>query len=781
VRPWRRGAALAGVVAFGSLAAAAAPLEFSFDLPQAATTSAAAYDARGHLLRTLWRGEVLVAGAHHGHWDGLDDQGRPADQRTVEIRLIQHQVRYVWEGVVGNSSDSFDPAQVHKAYLPPSSIVVAGPRAYYAVGYNEAQGGIHGFDLDRPQRDLRPPYPADAFAAISMLAADATDLYWANTGGLSKTSFVGVFDTALGRVREFAAGTSVCLQRRPGGDCYGDQFHPGVIDVGWEASARPTGIAVQAQGRMLAVAHGGQGRIALFDKRSGQPLGQLELPLAPEALNQIAFAPGGDLWVVSGAAVLRYTGLGSAPRLVRRIDGLTRPLALAAVPGDDGSVWVAEGGAKQQVERFDGDGQVTAVIGAPGGALRDPAVRSDRLCFVLQPGIEQTALAAGGDGSLWVVDTCNNRMLRYRDGGRSDTEIAYLPHVYASTVDHGNPRRVFANYLEFDVDNDSPLTPGRSWRLVRNWLGGLPRQLQGKDACNVGFGGFRTVETLGNGRTYGLVASGGRDYIVELPAAGGLRVVRALAAAGPGRTPMVMYENGDLGQAVLGSGRQQVVRLALQGFDAASDPVWDPAPRVIASVPTQEGTPFDRGAFSGIQGPRFPVTASGMVAFLDPSVKGNEGFHLGATRLGDDHWLWLASPSGRLDGRGSFQTQAIDHSVNYGGNTLWGLGRQLIFGYHGEFFTDLGNGRVGQANQFMHFLDDGLFVGQFGAPSTRPPAPGMSGNAFSPTLVRAGDRLFLYHNDESTQGGIHRWRIDGWQQIRELSGTSLDGVPIVLR
>jgi hypothetical protein len=80
-------------------------------------------------------------------------------------------------------------------------------------------------------------------------------------------------------------------------------------------------------------------------------------------------------------------------------------------------------------------------------------------------------------------------------------------------------------------------------------------------------------------------------------------------------------------------------------------------------------------------------------------------------------------------------------------------------------------GGVGQANQFMHFDESGLFIGQFGQPSTRPAPPdmaGLSGNAFSPTLVRDGPQLYLYHNDESTQGGVHRWRIDGWDDIGDV-------------
>jgi hypothetical protein len=253
----------------------------------------------------------------------------------------------------------------------------------------------------------------------------------------------------------------------------------------------------------------------------------------------------------------------------------------------------------------------------------------------------------------------------------------------------------------------------------------------------------------------------------------------------------VLYENGDLGWALLGGGTQTLLRQPFLGFDAQGEARWSESPERIASVPMRPGSPHERGAFSGLVGPRFPITASGRVILFDPSVTGNEGFHLGAAALGGDDWLWMASPSAPIDGRGSFQTReadrklrAADRGIQYGGNVVMAVERQIVFGFHGEFYTDQSNGKVGQANQFMHFHDSGLFIQQFGVPSTRATmdAPaGVSGNAFSPTLVRAGDRLYLVHNDESTHGGVHRWRIDGWRSIAELRGVAAGAAVVELR
>lgn len=782
MRGWLCGLAL---LASALAAHAASETVIQFSLPVAATTSAGIYGDDGRLVRTLWRGLPLPAGPQSLVWNGLDDSGRSVAPARYTVRLLHHRVKHIWEGVIGNSSSAEGGTRVHKAYLPPASLVIEGDQAIYAVGYNEQQPGLHGFRLAAPQLNTRPLPSTDTFAAYGMIATDGRRLYWTNTGGMSTTTFVGALDLANGERHTFSAGRAICLHHHvKTRECYRAHAYDSVIDVQTDPTQLPTGIAVQRAGRVLAVAHGAAGLVRLFDKTTGEALGSISVDLAPQALNQLAMSPDGDLWVISGEQVLRYTGLPAQPRVLRAVGPIARALAIAT-PVNDDVLWVADGGASQQLRRFDATGTPGAVIGRPGGQGTDPAVTADRLCFRGRTGREQTGLAISDAGDVWVADTCNNRMLRFRHGeSTSDAQVAYLPAVYASTADHRNTSRVFANFLEFEVDADAPLGRGRPWRLVRNWLAGLSWLPASRQTVNWGFGGLVSVETLGNGRTYGVVRADDRFHLVELPASGPLRFIRTLNAPIAGQTGLVMYENGDLGHSLSNSTLQTVLRYPLSGFDAIGNPTWAEQPTVIATVPKREGTPWNRGAFSGALPPRFPLTASGIVVFHDQAVVGNEGFHLGGVKRDARDWHWLASPTGPLDGRGAFQTKAVDQSVHYGGNLVWTHGRHIVYGYHGEFFKDLQTGVVGQANQFMHFDDSGLFIGQFGHPSTRPgmpSQPGLSGNAFSPTLVAHGPLLYLYHNDESSHGGIHRWRFDGIAEIQELSGTGLPGSRITLR
>src|SRR6185503_11620900 len=153
-------------------------------------------------------------------------------------------------------------------------------------------------------------------------------------------------------------------------------------------------------------------------------------------------------------------------------------------------------------------------------------------------------------------------------------------------------------------------------------------------------------------------------------------------------------------------------------------------------------------------------TTNGTVVVYDPD-RSRMGYHLGGIKAGGNQWLWRAMPTfGPMDGCGG-----ADSWVEYGGNLHMVAGRNIFAGFHGEFFQD-----AGQSGQFMHYYDNGLFVGQFGQPllfGVVVNPPGGSGNCFSPALVEVGTNVFLYHNDEPGRGS-HRWRASGLSDIREL-------------
>ena len=774
----------------------ATAMNFSFDLAQPRSTSAGIYAADGRLLRTLWRGERLSAGRHARSWDLRLDDGSTAPSAEVTVRVIHHDVKYQWQGVVGNSSARAGRLPF-RSFMPPASLAADGTQLHIALGYNEAQSAVTGLRTDDPQRPAAAVQHKDPFVGVGLVASDGVALYMAQTGGLSKAGFVFARRLADGQPLTFAQGLAICLNRWAGSErCYPDQTYPSVL--GWrpENEPLPTGLAVQRNGPLLAVAYAAEQQVRVFDKHSGALLAQWPAPLAREGRNQLAMGADGDLWLLAKGRVLRYTDIARQARQVAAIDSVEQPLALATDPLNADRVWVAEGGAAQQLRRFGRGGAVERVLGQhgglPGGAEGSAEVSNARLCFSGPGAREQTALAVDGAGQLWVVDTCNNRLQRFAADGTVSASVAWLPASYVAAVDSGRPHRVFANFMEFEVDAALDAQGSVAWRLVRNWLPGLPATLRDEHAANLHWGGLRAVHTLANGRTYAQMTVAAVSWVVELASDGRVReVARLVPEAGSGaglRSPEVMQPGGDLHHALDDGAHQVVLRRRLEGFSSQGVPRWAAQTTVLARLSKTDTTPHHRmGTFTGLMGPRWPLTASGMLISFDPAVTSNEGFHLGAVVLGGTAWAWQASPSGPLDGRGSFQSRASDARVEYGGNVAMTVGRSVIYGYHGEFYTDLGNGRVGQANQFMHFLDNGLFVGQFGRPSTlaatldAAPEPGLSGNAFSPWLVQSGGRTFLYHNDESSWGGVHRWEVQGLDGVVELRASGLRGTPLTLR
>lgn len=758
-------------------------LSFTFTLPAERSTSAGVFTSDGRLVRTLWRGERLAAGTHTRSWDLRGDDGALAPVGAVTVRLVHHDLQYRWEGVIGNTS--FSPGQLpHKSFQVPLSLAIDGTQVHMGAGYNEAQSALLGFSTLQPQRPAPRVTHADPFVGFGLVASDGEHLYAANTGGLDKGGFLVSFLLSTGQQANWPAGAALCLARLPDGKCYPDQDYGSVIARRSPGGALPTGLAVQRAGAALVVAWGADSKVQVYDKFSGRLLNEWAAPLSAVSSNQLAMSADGDLWVVADDRVLRYTDLTGTPRLVQSISGLERPLAVAGDPANGGLVWVAEGGLSQQLKQFDRGGVLLRRIGQAGGQQGRAAVAADTFSFS-GARRELTALALDGEGRIWLVDSHHNRLLRLAQDGTLIDQVAWLPASYAATVDSSRPSRVFANFLEFQVDDTRSPQAAGAWRLARDWLAGLPTNLVDSTSANSGFGGFRAVHTLSNGRSYGQLEVSGARVIVELTAAGTVREVARLPAPPAGQTPVTLYDNGELGWAAVEGNRETVYRRALEGFDTDGNPRWALTPRVVASVPTAANAPWYRpGAWAGLAGPYFPVTAGGKVVMFDPSVFAGERFHLGAVDVGAGSWSWMSSPSGVMDGRGSFQTRDQDANLQYGGNLVAVSGRSVVYGYHGEFFTDSSNGRVGQANQFMHFLDNGLFLGQFGTPSTRAgstPQAGQSGNNFSWSLVRSGTRTFLYHNDESTWGGVHRWELVGLDDLQELNATGEPGITLALR
>lgn len=734
----------------------------TLQLNGAATTSAGIFDSSGRLLRTLWSGQRRSAGPVQVQWDGRDDDGAPVPATGSYVaRLLAHDVKYEWEGVIGNTSSAAPGTQIHRAYGRINDMAFdASGKGFYVVGYNELGPAIHAFRAEAP-RERRALSRDDYRRVFRYAATDGELAYFANIGLAAKrgsalrdaASFVVALRVADGSEYRFTAGQdrSTAINWES------------VIDLedrDLEAQGRflgaPTGLAVQRRDRHLFVAHAGLDEVRVLDKRSGALLDRIPV----DEPSDLDVGPDDSFWVlcrVAGKpAVVRYRRVEEQWTSVTTVTEVGEPLAIGVSP-QDGSVLVADK-RSNQILAFSVSGQLLWRFGAEGGYRSGgPAVSADRFDFDKGPAY----IAFQADGSFWVSDPANERSLRFSPDRDPLGEIMYMPSTRVVAVDAARPGRVFRHFLEFEVDYALPLR--ESWQLVRNWSPGLDRRYSGE------FEGFSSVLTLANGRTYGVVRRFdiNASEVFEL-APGGLRAAGIRLEPGDR-----IYPDGSLRLHRVRAGSLHVYTRRLTGFDEQHDPIWGAAEEIVAVTGLKERDPYYHEVpfVPGVNGPVFPETDGGTIVSFNPGK--NPGFHLGGLRRGMSGWLWRASPDGtwKLDEEGrvvvSDGSYELGRGVQYPGSVALTAGRHILFGYHGEAW----NG--GQANQWLHFLDNGLFVGQFGRPAypsgdKTVALPGTAGNAFSPQLAVVSGRIYLWHNDEGVQGGVHRWRLNGLDTIRLL-------------
>ncbi len=740
-------------------------LPFSFTLSTAATTSAGVFASDGTLVRTLWSNVPYQAGAHAANWDGLDDEGNLATDGNYSVKVVSGNVKYEWEGVIGNTSQAKTGSTVNRAAQAITGMVVAGNYAYYAVGYTEGEAcSYQKFDIANPQVRLKI-HEVDA-QSTCYVASDGTYVYWGGPTD-ANTGFVAATKVADDKDVVFPSGTNVSA----GHNIYS------AIDL--TSNSIISGMAVQQRGNFLFVAHVNDNLVRVLDKRTGAVVGTWSV----NKPRQLALVGEDALWLIHDTNtvekfILNASGTGTPSGVV--LANLPAPTALAVSPDArtltviDGSLdnQVASGG-NHQVKAYNAlTGQPSWTLGQAGGYANDPAVGDDKFCFINTKSFEaanygqaQPYLAYQPDGSFWVGDVGNLRSQHFSASRAYLNQVAYLGYFYSCAVDPNNPQRVFANYLEFAVDYTRPLAPDNgSWRLIRNWSMGR------RAAYDDNFNRMQCVTTLGNGRTYALLLNNKtqRRQVVELPSRGNLRYtgIETPSAAYQLYTDGSLWNIGDnrLGQPAVWK------KQLLTGFDGSDNPQWGPEQVMATTQPITATDPVTSDGYLR----RNQVTSTGVVmAFCTDrpnslSPRG-AGYHLGGVQVGTNKWLWKTSPSTTPDYQGEYPSDGaydIGNGVEYAGSFAQAIDRSIFWGYNGEFWKN------GQTNKWNHYLDNGLMVGQFGvvrrADIKMEEAPyGLGSNAVTGTFVKVGADYYLYHCDEGFHAGVHRWRISGLNTIQE--------------
>ena len=334
---------------------------------------------------------------------------------------------------------------------------------------------------------------------------------------------------------------------------------------------------------------------------------------------------------------------------------------------------------------------------------------------------------------------------------------------------------MFNEYLEFKINYSKSLAPNNgSWTLVKNWRHGIVAKYYQDFKTNI----FREVTTLSNGRTYAFLDNyGTKGYVfpelVELRASGNIRYTGVMLKA---FSKDIMTPAGDLIKMVttnvIGNKGHWEYR-KLNSYDTAGNPVWGKID-TLAKLPVIQALD---PAYSESSYPE--ITSSNMLVVFNPGRTG-DGYHLGAVKTGDTSYLWKTAMATNKAYKGVFPADGgydIGNNVEYPGGHVYAVDKNIFWNYHGEFWKN------SQTNIWNHVYDNGLMIGQFGIPSlfaeTRQSAPMCAGNVFSATIVKSGSDYYIYHNDESVHGGVHRWKVSGLNTINEqtiyISNTIVNG------
>ncbi|MDO9372914.1 MAG: tandem-95 repeat protein, partial [Ferruginibacter sp.] len=748
---------------FVACSATAQDGKFTFNLPVASTTSAGVYKTDGTLIRTLWSNEKLSGGSHSKSWDGNTDAGIKASSLlSYQVKVVSHNISYSWQGTIGNNSDSLTGAAKHRGYYRCMSGLAFGPTyGYFCMGYSEGTPSLAKFNIANPRVKI-PIYGNINTGDINYVTTDGNYVYW---GGFDPNAAIGSFVFAT----RVADDTEV---KFTAGSIFNSTFgrdYPYAISIMSQSNALISGMAVQKTGNYLFVARAGINQVQVINKATGSVIHSLSYN-SPKGLSTDG---RDDLWMITGKdSVMKYTvnvdGTLSSP--VLKLFGVEEPLSTQVSP-DGTQVSVTDGGQSQQVKSYNNvTGSAIKTMGTVGGYLQSPAVADNKFYFsdVNGTGTGQytkTAfIAYQADGSFWVNDPGNSRVQHFTQAGAYSDYLMWLGSTYFVGVDKNNINRVFSDFLEFEIDyNVQKLTGKTGWKLKNNW---------GASVNSVTYHRFpKHITTLSNGRTYGLIRKTNDWEVIEFPAEGKIRFTGIIFL---GLTKL-LCSDGSLQDYTLVGTKATYRRYPLIGFTSAGNPQWSTVPELLATAPIDniEGNPVN---FPNSQ--VFSTTTNKIALYNHKAWANNAGpvfstgYHMGIMEKGaDDKWLVKSEKSTHRNYQGEYPQPGFfdcGNMVNdFAGSNLNIIDRQIITGYHGEFWKN------GQTNKYNHYFDNGLPLGQFG--TTRydigahiPAAPMMAGNALSPTLVKdaVGD-LYLWHGDESDHSAIHRWKITNVSSVLE--------------
>jgi hypothetical protein len=742
----------------------------TFTTTQSGNTSAGVFSG-DTLIRTLYNNQPTTAGTQTLTWDGKDDMGAAKAPGTYAIRRSDpFQIQYDWQGArIGNTSTAISGNTRHKAFQGVRGMAISGGTAYYCTNYDEGWSTAFKFSLNNIQSRTHITQTGQTNQGAQFVATDGVLVYWAGPDCNAQTNTF-IYATRCSddsEVTDFPAGAPVAT-------VYG-RTYPSAIARLNTPEAAITGLAVQKNGNLLLVARAALNNIYVHNKTTGELITTIGGYSNPRCMT---FDYVGGVWLNSyGNALTHHTidanGSFSGPTL--SLSGLVTPLDLDVSP-DGAIVAICDGNNGSEVIRAynTNDGSVAWTFGN-GSYTTDPTVANDKFFFVDRNTVPSDTfwpfICFAPDGSFWVGDGGNCRMQHYAADRTFIDRIMYLPHSYGIVVDKNNPRKLINGLMEFDIDYSKELDQPGAWTLVRNYRGAVPDAFhrEGNSSLIV-----RSLVTLSN-RTYGLMVNTTtyKPTVIEFPVNAPLRVTPTEFAVFANvhirkDGTLRRYVNGGVGNTAA------VYSSPFSAVDASGNLNWGTETTIAGPILVTIKDPQNQSGVTEGQS-----TTSGKVIFFNsggehPGGDGDgSGFHLGAIATGATSWAWRTSLATGRTYTGDFPTDGRFDTGNgvdasgAGGDVVV-LDNDIFWNYHGESW------KGSQTNYWNHFADNGLMIGQFGDYKRSygdESIPKVAGNVAGGSVVNVGGVLYLYHNDEGINGGVHRWKITGASTVSYQTAT----------
>jgi hypothetical protein len=722
---------------------------FSFTLPEPCKTSAGIFKNDSILVRTVWSGVSYSAGTHLFKWDGKNDFGGTLPDGKYTAKVLSNNVQYNWEGVIGNTSTSLSGDSKLRFFSPFAGMAVAGNYIYWAASYNEGSPSQYKTTISNPNSKIwiKPEHGTNQ--ATQFVCSDGVKVYWAGEDPFDEDHETFVFATSVldDSPATFSLGVQASMK-------YGSIYNS---VVGHKRTPRSiassiTGIAVQSKGNFLIVSRKGLNELMVINRITGQ-LVQL---LSMDNPSAVKIDVDDNLWLAYNDKVEKFRINNDGTLSTLGINITISKAGAIAISPDNSTVSICDIAAGKVKSYSVLTGTFMWELGRDENYTSSSTVYDDKF-FWKDINKEYTSfLSYMPDGTFYVGDSQNRRVQHFSADRQYIDNIMYQSATYNTALDPKDPTRLYADYYEFKIDYSKPLqNKNGSWKLIRNWGGNVSSEFDS-------FEKIKFITTFSNGRTYGRLRLKFNYYLVELVENGTLRLINnplpQFTIIGNDGSKLIS-NNPELGKPGF------IKKYPVIGYDLLNNPIWSDTPETLASIPTATGK--DPILWDGLKSDQ--VTSTNKIIFFDSDRSSNgrgEGYHLGAIQRNGNQWLWGTAMniptqySGPFPKDGTFDS---GNSVVYAGGTVLVNERDILWNYHGEFW------KGSQTNIWNHVYDNGLFVGQFGELKIDhrdvEAYPGYAGNVFSGSLIRMNGDIYLYHNDESVHGGIHRWKISGLNTV----------------